>query len=231
MFLDLHFGFAMSGANRLKSIGSVKLGLLKSNAAIFVDKKTHMRVVVCEIPGPLCQADIIIPTECFDNKGLPHCLEHLIFMGSESFPFRGYLDKLANLCVAQGTNAWTDRDHTAYCAVTAGKEGLLRLLPVFLDHVIRPKLTDLQFQTEIYHVDGDGKQGGVVFCEMQVRLNLYFGGTIYNEKFCRDANPRKTILLTTPYTTSSFRTGNSQQIRSDRDERICSSVTPTLTPS
>ena len=117
MFLDLHFGFAMSGANRLKSIGSVKLGLLKSNAAIFVDKKTHMRVVVCEIPGPLCQADIIIPTECFDNKGLPHCLEHLIFMGSESFPFRGYLDKLANLCVAQGTNAGIDGDHTACCAL------------------------------------------------------------------------------------------------------------------
>eukprot|EP00291_Cryptomonas_curvata_P005798 CAMPEP_0172203186 /NCGR_PEP_ID=MMETSP1050-20130122/31124_1 /TAXON_ID=233186 /ORGANISM="Cryptomonas curvata, Strain CCAP979/52" /LENGTH=152 /DNA_ID=CAMNT_0012881333 /DNA_START=127 /DNA_END=582 /DNA_ORIENTATION=- len=90
-------------------------------------------------------------------------------MGSNNYPVRGYLDKLANLCIAQGTNAWTDRDHTAYSAVTAGKEGLLRLLPVFLDHVLRPTLTEPQFQTEIYHVDGDGKQGGVVFCEMQGR--------------------------------------------------------------
>jgi Zn-dependent M16 (insulinase) family peptidase len=163
----------MAGTNRLSLIGSVKLGLLRSEASMYVDVKSSMRVVICNIPGPLCQADIILPTECFDNKGLPHCLEHLIFMGSEKYPERGFLDKLANLCVAQGTNAWTDRDHTAYSAVTAGKEGLIRLLPVFLDHVLRPTLTDLQFQTEIYHVDGEGKQGGVVFCEMQARTGYF----------------------------------------------------------
>ena len=60
------------------------------------------------------QADVIVATKCDNNKGLPHCLEHLVFMGSESYPNRGFLDKLANLCISQGTNAWTDRDHTAY---------------------------------------------------------------------------------------------------------------------
>lgn len=51
-------------------------------------------------------------------------------MGSKHYPDRGYLDKLASLCVSQGTNAWTDRDHTAYNAVTAGEPGLRKLLPV-----------------------------------------------------------------------------------------------------
>lgn len=113
--------------------------------------------------------DVIVPTECTNNKGLPHCLEHLVFMGSAQYPQRGFLDKLANLCLAQGTNAWTDKDHTAYNAVTAGYMGLLKLIPVFLDHVMHPTLTEAQFATEIYHVDGEGKQNGVVFCEMQGR--------------------------------------------------------------
>jgi Zn-dependent M16 (insulinase) family peptidase len=128
-----------------------------------------IRVALCRIPGPLCQADIVIPTECENNSGLPHCLEHLVFMGSQRFPNRGFLDKLANLCIAQGTNAWTDRDHTAYNAVTAGPIGLQRLLPVLLDHVLSPTLTEEQFATEIFHVDGEGKAKGVVYCEMQGR--------------------------------------------------------------
>lgn len=35
-------------------------------------------------------------------------------MGSEKYPFKGFLDVIANRCFASGTNAWTDQDHTAY---------------------------------------------------------------------------------------------------------------------
>jgi predicted Zn-dependent peptidase len=34
--------------------------------------------------------------------GLPHTLEHLVFMGSEEYPFKGVLDKLANRALASG---------------------------------------------------------------------------------------------------------------------------------
>lgn len=51
------------------------------------------------------------------------------------------LDLLANRCLAQGTNAWTATDHTAYTMETAGSEGFLNLLPVYLDHVLYPTLT------------------------------------------------------------------------------------------
>jgi Zn-dependent M16 (insulinase) family peptidase len=78
-------------------------------------------------------------------------------MGSQKYPKRGYLDKLANLCIGSGTNAWTDRDHTAFNAVTAGPLGLQRLLPALLDHVLSPTLTEEQFATEIFHVDGEGE--------------------------------------------------------------------------
>jgi hypothetical protein len=35
---------------------------------------------------------------------LPHTLEHLIFLGSEQYPYKGVLDSLANRCLARGTS-------------------------------------------------------------------------------------------------------------------------------
>ena len=46
-------------------------------------------------------------TEAQDDDGLPHTLEHLVFLGSEEYPYKGVLDLLANRCLASGTNAWT----------------------------------------------------------------------------------------------------------------------------
>ncbi|XP_070567442.1 uncharacterized protein C05D11.1-like isoform X2 [Ptychodera flava] len=83
----------------------------------------------------------------------------------------GVLDLLANRCLAQGTNAWTDTDHTCYTVTTAGCQGFLNLLPVFLDHVLYPTLTDASFVTEVHHINGDGEDAGVVYCEMQAREN------------------------------------------------------------
>lgn len=49
----------------------------------------------------------VLATEAHDDDGIPHTLEHLIFLGSENYPFKGVLDLLANRCLASGTNAWT----------------------------------------------------------------------------------------------------------------------------
>lgn len=98
-------------------------------------------------------------------------MEHLIFLGSERYPYKGILDLLANRCMAHGTNAWTDIDHTCYTIHTAGDAGMLTLLPIYLDHILRPTLTEQGFITEVHHVDGEGQDAGVVYCEMQGREN------------------------------------------------------------
>lgn len=41
------------------------------------------------------------------------------------------------------------------------------LLPVYLDHILFPTLKESQFITEVHHINGDGNDGGVVYCEMQ----------------------------------------------------------------
>lgn len=50
---------------------------------------------------------------------------------------------------------------------TAGSEGFLTLLPIYVDHILNPLLTDSAFVTEVHHINGDGEDSGVVYSEMQ----------------------------------------------------------------
>jgi Zn-dependent M16 (insulinase) family peptidase len=62
-------------------------------------------------------------------------------MGSEQYPYKGILSLLANRSFAQGTNAWTTTDHTAYTISTAGEQGFLQMLPTYVDHILYPTIT------------------------------------------------------------------------------------------
>lgn len=130
-------------------------------------KKTGFSVVVGDHKSPISNAYFVVATEIFDDSGRPHTLEHLIFLGSDKFPYKGVLDNLANRAGGDGTNAWTADDNTTYTISTAGSEGLLNMLPIYLDHVLHPTITDSGFVTEVYHINGKGEEAGVVMSEMQ----------------------------------------------------------------
>ncbi|KAN0061466.1 hypothetical protein ACQY0O_006313 [Thecaphora frezii] len=142
---------------------------------IFVEKwksrVTGLTVAWANFQSPLLNCYMTFATEIFEDTGVPHTLEHLIFLGSEQYPYKGVLDTLANRAFASGTNAWTANDHTAYTLTTAGSDGFLRMLPVYLDHAFFPTLTGAGFTTEVYHINGKGEDAGVVFSEMQGREN------------------------------------------------------------
>ena len=125
-----------------------------------------MRVVVIDQKGPKVSGYFVLATEILDDSGAPHTLEHLCFMGSRNYRYKGFLDKLATR-VYSNTNAWTATDHTAYTLDTAGWEGFARILPIYLEHVIAPTLTDEGCYTEVHHIDGTGSDAGVVYSEMQ----------------------------------------------------------------
>jgi Zn-dependent M16 (insulinase) family peptidase len=91
----------------------------------------------------------------------------MVFLGSEDYPYPGVLDILANKVYAAGTNAWTDVDNTSYMLSTVEKLGFLQMLPIYLDHVLYPLLNEAGFITEVYHVNGEGEDAGVVYSEMQ----------------------------------------------------------------
>ena len=127
---------------------------------------TGMRVVVVNQEGPKLFGFFVLATEIHDDTGAPHTLEHLCFMGSKSYQYKGFLDKLATRAYS-GTNAWTATDHTAYTLETAGWAGFAQILPIYLEHVIVPTLTDAGCTTEVHHIDGTGNDAGVVYSEMQ----------------------------------------------------------------
>ncbi|XP_055378206.1 uncharacterized protein C05D11.1-like [Condylostylus longicornis] len=141
------------------------------DAQKYKSEQTGLKVVICDVDGPVVNGYYTLATEAHDDDGLPHTLEHLIFLGSEKYPYKGVLDLLANRCLASGTNAWTDTDHTCYTMTTAGSDGFLTLMPIYLDHVLYPILSDSGFITEVHHISGEGEDGGVVYCEMQGREN------------------------------------------------------------
>eukprot|EP00927_Polykrikos_kofoidii_P013205 TRINITY_DN15735_c0_g1_i1.p1 TRINITY_DN15735_c0_g1~~TRINITY_DN15735_c0_g1_i1.p1 ORF type:complete len:1115 (+),score=199.42 TRINITY_DN15735_c0_g1_i1:60-3404(+) len=133
--------------------------------------ETGLRIALARVQSPTVHGYFAVHTEAFDDYGCPHTLEHLIFLGSKKYPYKGVLDLLANRCLAQGTNAWTDTDHTCYTVDTAGSEGFLNILPIYLDHVLFATIKDSGFVTEVHHITGEGGNAGVVYCEMQAREN------------------------------------------------------------
>jgi len=132
----------------------------------YESERTGMRVAVCDRQSPKVHGYFALATEIHDDSGAPHTLEHLIFMGSKSYKYRGVLEKLATRSYSF-TNAWTATDHTAYTLDTAGWAGFAQILPVYLEHVIVPTLTDSACYTEVWHIDGTGQDAGVVYSEMQ----------------------------------------------------------------
>ncbi|KAF9586373.1 hypothetical protein BGW38_006117 [Lunasporangiospora selenospora] len=137
----------------------------------FKSEKTGLSVVHVENEGPIVNGYFTLATESFDDDGCPHTLEHLVFLGSELYPYKGVLDGLANRALANGTNAWTDVDHTAYTIATAGSEGFLNIMPIYIDHILYPTMTEAAYYTEVHNISGEGEDAGVVYCEMQGREN------------------------------------------------------------
>ena len=149
----------------MQAVGSIDTGFTRIRK--LVSPLSGLKLYRIDFEGPLVEMTVAVATEAQDDAGCPHTLEHLVFMGSKLYPYKGFLDMLATRNLANGTNAWTAQDHTAYTLTTAGSGGLLQLLPVYMDHILRPRLADEAFLTEVHHINDKAENSGVVYCEMQ----------------------------------------------------------------
>ncbi|KAJ7225434.1 Metalloenzyme, LuxS/M16 peptidase-like protein [Mycena pura] len=149
----------------------IKLGFTDVRISKWRSRVTGLSVVHLDYDAPLVNGYFVVATEIFDDSGCPHTLEHLVFMGSEKYPYKGIIDHLANRGFSNGTNAWTDNDHTAYTVSTAGEQGFLQLLPVYVDHILYPTMTKAGSEWKVHHIDPKGQDSGVVYSEMQGREN------------------------------------------------------------
>lgn len=151
---------------KFRKIQSFKTDYAPCTITQYVSERSGMQVVVADRKGPKVNGYFTLATEIFDDSGAPHTLEHLVFMGSKNHQYKGLLDKLSSRAYSN-TNAWTATDHTAYTLETAGWDGFAQILPIYLEHVIVPTITDEGIVTEVWHIDGEGNDAGVVYSEMQ----------------------------------------------------------------
>ncbi|KAF9460806.1 Metalloenzyme, LuxS/M16 peptidase-like protein [Collybia nuda] len=153
-------------------VKQIKLDFTDVVVSKWRSRVTGLSVVHLDYEAPIVNGYFVVATEIFDDSGCPHTLEHLVFMGSEKYPHKGVLDLLANRGFSNGTNAWTDTDHTAYTISTAGEQGFLQLLPIYVDHILYPTITKAGFAFYlVHHIDAKGQDSGVVYSEMQGREN------------------------------------------------------------
>ncbi|KAI1477981.1 Metalloenzyme, LuxS/M16 peptidase-like protein [Daldinia eschscholtzii] len=151
---------------RFRKLQSFQTDYAHATITQYESERSGMQVIVTDRKGPKVNGYFTLATEIFDDSGAPHTLEHLVFMGSKSYHYKGLLDKLASRAYGN-TNAWTMTDNTAYTLETAGWEGFAQILPVYLEHIIVPTLTDAACLTEVHHINGEGNDAGVVYSEMQ----------------------------------------------------------------
>ena len=90
--------------------------------------------------------------------------------GSKNYPFSDLLRKLAERCYGY-SNAFTTYDNTGFEIQTVGAEGFIKCLPIYLDNLFNPLLNESIYITEVHHIDGEGKDGGVVYSEMNGKSN------------------------------------------------------------
>lgn len=157
---------AATQSSRFRKLQSFETNYAPCTITQYVSDRSGMQVVVADRKGPKVNGYFTLATEIFDDSGAPHTLEHLVFMGSKSYNYKGLLDKLSSRAYA-GTNAWTANDHTAYTLESAGWDGFAQILPVYLEHLILPTITDEAIVTEVWHINGEGNDAGVVYSEMQ----------------------------------------------------------------
>ena len=64
----------------------------------YVSSKSGLVAVIADVPGPIVDGYLVLATEAHDDDGLPHTLEHLVFMGSEDYPYKGALSLAVEVC-------------------------------------------------------------------------------------------------------------------------------------
>jgi hypothetical protein len=92
---------ANMGKSHFRTATKFQTDYSPSNITKYESQRTGMTAVVVDREGPKVHGFFALATEILDDSGAPHTLEHLCFMGSRSYPYKGILDRLATRYVRQ----------------------------------------------------------------------------------------------------------------------------------
>ena len=106
------------------------------------------------------------------SDGIAHILEHSVLCGSEKYPVKEPFVELMKGSLNTFLNAFTYPDKTVYPVASTNKKDFYNLVDVYMDAVLKPRITEDTFRQEGWHYEVDPESGalsykGVVFNEMK----------------------------------------------------------------
>ncbi|MEW5801613.1 MAG: insulinase family protein [bacterium] len=108
-----------------------------------------------------------------DSTGVPHILEHSVLAGSERYPVKDAFNELAKGSLKTFINAFTYPDKTVYPVASQVKADFFNLARVYMDLVLRPRLSLYTFLQEGYHLELEKPS--------DLESPLTISGIVYNE--------------------------------------------------
>jgi len=114
-------------------------------------------------------------TPAHDSSGVAHILEHSVLAGSEKYPVKDAFNELAKGSLKTFINAFTYPDKTLYPVASQVKVDFFNLARVYIDLVLRPRLSEDTFFQEGHHLEplepgnlaSDLSISGIVYNEMK----------------------------------------------------------------
>ncbi len=145
---------------------------LKTKAVLFRHIKTGAELLSLENEDENKVFGITFRTPPNDSTGVPHILEHAVLCGSRKYPVKEPFVELLKGSLHTFLNAMTYPDKTCYPVASQNVQDFYNLINVYLDAVFYPKITQLIFQQEGWHLEMGEKDHpliykGVVFNEMK----------------------------------------------------------------
>ncbi len=105
-----------------------------------------------------------------DSTGIAHILEHSVLCGSQNYPLKEPFVELLKSSLQTFLNAMTYPDKTCYPVASQNLRDFYNLVDVYLDAVLRPRLSPDVLAQEGWHLEPDPQSDGLIV-----------KGVVYNE--------------------------------------------------
>lgn len=107
-------------------------------------------------------------TPTFNDKGIPHVLEHCVLSGSKKYPISEPFMKMLKRSINSYMNAMTSNVWTFYVFRTNNLKDYKNLMDLYIDSVFYPLLRNSDFLREGFHIN-------------RIKSHNYPAGVVYNE--------------------------------------------------
>ncbi|KYN01438.1 Uncharacterized protein C05D11.1 [Cyphomyrmex costatus] len=137
--------------------------------AMYKSLKTGLTICIADVSDPIVSCHFAIATEVFTDNGLPEAVSHLVLMGSEDYPYKNLLTRWSHKCYSLDAEIHTFQDYTCYSMRTSETEGFFSLLPVYLDHILYPTLSEAAYIINVHHITKYGDNGGTFYFDTRTK--------------------------------------------------------------